>query len=238
MIRARYILIGAVVFLPCYAVFSVVSFFRLGSDAAALRKSAMASVSGTWNKKITLNAGGLTTGVIRFAVHHLKVGPEPRAALDSVRGAEVAVYKLHDGAPFVDHAAILAGADKTMFARGWDRIVGVSEERNLVAVYFPRRAAWGGTLKCCVLVFNGADLVVAGARGKLQPLFDLATKKLIQHQPKVDFWREFARNQDCATPCSTSASRRNPASRPGEGQSAVLARGGEFDLSIGADCNR
>jgi hypothetical protein len=178
MKRGHYILICAVILVPLCALCSLISFFRLSSDTAALRQSAMASVSGTWQKKVALNAGRVSTGLICLASHYVKMEAEPRAALDSLRGAEVGVYTLRDHAGFVDHAAMLASADKIMATRGWERIVGVSKDGKLVAVYFPHRLGWTRTAKCSVLVFDGSQLVVVSARGKLQPLFDVLAERL------------------------------------------------------------
>jgi hypothetical protein len=65
-----------------------------------------------------------------------------------------------------------------MSARRWDRAVGVSRENELVAVYFPRRGLSTKRMKCCVLVLQGRDLIVAGASGNLEPLLAIATKHL------------------------------------------------------------
>jgi len=61
-----------------------------------------------------------------------------------------------------------------MSARGLERVVGLSKERELVAVYCPKRGVSSRDLKCCLVVFEGCDLVVASARGNLEPLLDIA----------------------------------------------------------------
>jgi hypothetical protein len=104
--------------------------------------------------------------------------PEPRAAFESIRGAEVGIYKLEESAGWVDPNAVLARADKAMSARRWDRVVGVSHEQELVAVYLPRRGLSTEHMRCCVLVLQGHNLVVAGASGNLDPLLELAQTKV------------------------------------------------------------
>jgi len=160
------------------AVVGVTGYFRLSSEGTILRESAMSCVSGTWDKKIALHVGMLTTGLVRAGSHLFRLAPEPRAAFDTLRGAEVGLYKLQEGAGWVDHQAILARADRAMSARRWDRAVGVSRENELVAVYFPRRGLSTERMKCCVLVLQGRDLIVAGASGNLEPLLAIATKHL------------------------------------------------------------
>ena len=95
-----------------------------------------------------------------------------------MRAAEVGVYKLREGPVPEDHGAILRRADQAMTRRGWVRVVGVSHDRELVAVYMPRKGASPRNLKCCVMVFNGRELVVAAARGNLEPLWAIAGKHL------------------------------------------------------------
>jgi hypothetical protein len=157
-------------------IIGVTSYFRLSSEASILRDSAMACVDGAWSKKIALNVGFLTTGAVRAGSHLFKLAPEPRAAFDSIRGAEVGIYKLQGTAGWVDSGAILARADKAMSARRWDRVVGVSHENELVAVYVPRRGLSSERIRCCVLVLEGGNLVVAGASGNLDPLLQIAGK--------------------------------------------------------------
>ena len=166
-------LIGIVALL-CFSVIGVTSYFRLSSEASALRQSAMSSIAGTWHKKIALHVGGLTTGLLRVTSRCVKLDPEPRAALESLQGAEVGIYKLQEEPGLVDGCAFLVRADKAMSARGWERVVGLSKEREFVAVYCPKRGVSSRDLKCCVVVFDGRDLVVASARGNLEPLLDIA----------------------------------------------------------------
>lgn len=167
-------------------VLGIASYFRLSSETTALRDSAIAGVNGTWNKKIALNVGFFTTGLVRAGSHFFKLPPEPRAAFDAIRRAEVGVYKLQEDAGWADHRAILARADREMSARRWDRVVGVSRENELVAVYFPRRSFSARRARCCVLVLQGRDLVVASASGNLDPLLLLAQKQLDLKEKRRD----------------------------------------------------
>ena len=137
----------------------------------------MAVVPGPWKKTIALNVGFVTTGLLRTGSHFFKIAPEPRAALDSIRGGEVGIYKLQGTAGKVDHGVTLARADKAMSARRWDRAVGVSQDEQLVAVYVPRRGLSSSQVRCCVLVLNDHDLVVAGGRANLEPLLRIAGER-------------------------------------------------------------
>jgi hypothetical protein len=112
--------------------------------------------------------------VIRGGARIFELPPEARAALEAVHGAEVGVYKLQHELTPADFSALFSSTDRTMASRGWDRIVGVVDGQQFVAVYFPHRKVSLRSLKCCVVVFDGRELVVASASGNLEPLFQLA----------------------------------------------------------------
>ncbi len=95
------------------------------------------------------------------------------------------VYKLQGAAGWVDHRAILARADQEMAARRWDRVVGVSRENQLVAVYVPKRGLSSQRMRCCVLVLEGRNLIVVGASGNVEPLLELADSRVdLKHTPR------------------------------------------------------
>jgi hypothetical protein len=155
----------------------VMSFFRLSGEAAALRATALEALPGKWDNKVTLHPGFFTTALVRAGAPFFKLPPEAQAAIASLRGVEVAVYKNSQAtADWVDTGAVLARADETMSARRWDRVVGVSRDDELVAVYTPRRGVTVNSIRCCVLVLHRNDLVVAGASGKIDPLIDIAQR--------------------------------------------------------------
>ncbi len=172
--RLTHVILCGLLALVAMVPLGIASFFMLSSDAAALRESAMAGTGGHWKKTIALNIGWATTGLARAGSQFFKLAPEPRAALDSIRAGEVGIYKLQGAAGRVDHGAVLARADKAMSARRWDRIVGVSQDGQLVAVYVPKSGLSTEKVRCCVLVLNDRDLVIAGGRANIEPLLSLA----------------------------------------------------------------
>jgi hypothetical protein len=148
----------------------VASCFRLGSDARVLRNELIKSSGVEWRQQIAVNAGYFTLGAVRAGLSCVKLDPGARATLQSVRSAGVGVYQLPSGTPPPDRAAMLAVADSAMTARGWERVVGAMDRRDLVAIYLPGRNVAIHRLKCCVLVFDGKEMVLVSARGNLEPL--------------------------------------------------------------------
>ena len=177
-IRAGQIIVLTLLLLFALCVIGVIGFFRLGSESTVLRESLMGSTEGQWKKTVAVHLGWVTTSLVRAGSRLVKLDAEPRAVLEAVRAVEVGVYRLQDASEREDHGAILAKADKAMARRGWLRVVGVSHDRNLVAIYMPRKGGSVRNVKCSLMVFNGRDLVVASARGNLAPLWALAEKHL------------------------------------------------------------
>jgi hypothetical protein len=86
----------------------------------------------------------------------------------------VGVYQLASGKPSPNRAVMLAAADSAMAARGWERVVGVMDGHDLVAIYLPGKSISPRRVKCCVMVFDGKELVLVSARGNLEPLLQYA----------------------------------------------------------------
>ena len=157
--------------------FGVTSFFRLSSDTRALRNGLIESSGVDWHQKIALNVGGLTMGVARGGLSMVHLDERARAALQTVRGVEVGIYQLSADTETLDRAAMLVAADEAMGARGWQRVVGVMAERELVAIYVPEKNTTLQRLNCCVMVFDGRQMVLACARTNPQPLVQCLLKQ-------------------------------------------------------------
>ncbi len=162
--------------LACAA--GVAGYFRLGSETRALRGSLMATVAGQWEKKFAVHVGWLTLGLVRVGTRCVNLPPEPRAALDALHGLEVGVYRLQHQPVSLDRRTIFPDADRVMRVRGWERIVGVVRSHELVGIYIPRKGLSPGRMACCLVVLKDRDLVVASARGSLEPLLRIAAKHL------------------------------------------------------------
>lgn len=175
-IRAGYVILTLTVGLPLMCAVGIAGYFRLSSPTQALRSSVMESVPGEWDKRFAIHVGGFTLGLVRLGSGLFHLRPEPQAALASLHSAEVGIYRLHDGTSESHYPAIFAAADKSMKRRGWERIVGVAENRQFVAVYVPRGMHSVTHVAACVVVLHERDLVVASARGNPVPLIDLAQR--------------------------------------------------------------
>jgi hypothetical protein len=173
-----HIVILAIIVAIGLGVVGVMGYFRLGSDAAALRSSLTETTSGQYQKKIAVHVGALTMSTLRFGLRWVHLPPEPRAALNALQGAEVGVYNLQQHATSLDSGKVVAAADKTMTRRGWDRAIGVVRNDVLVVVYVPHKPMSAPNVKCCLMVLHENILVVASARGNVEPLMEIARNRI------------------------------------------------------------
>jgi hypothetical protein len=169
----------AVTVLPLALLASVVAgHLGVSRDVRVLRKSLMESAGCDWDRRIELNVGAMTLDLAGAVLAFVDLDPDARAALRAVRGADVGVYTLRNHARNLDRGAMLLAADAAMASHGWDRLVGVSDHDQLVAVYLPARIHSPRDVKVCIAVLEDNQLVVASARSNVEPLIELAFRRV------------------------------------------------------------
>lgn len=177
-------LLVAFIGLPSLLLYGVVSCFGLGSDAAALREAVMASSDSGLNRQAELRLGWLPLTVMRQGLRWVDLDPEARLALDSIRSVEAGVYASDDEGP-VDVAGLMAAGDGGLRSLGWDRIVGVVHEGDVVGVYSHANPHDSEDLSFCVLVHHEGRLVLAAIRCRAGPLLALLeTAVRTAHPPR------------------------------------------------------
>ncbi len=184
VIRLWHFVLLLFLFLPVLCAIGIASYFHLSSSTQALRGAVMESVPGQWHKRFAINVGYMTLSLARFGSSFFNLPPEAKAGLQSLDHGEVGVYQLDGPMPPPDYSLILRTADKSMRRRGWERIVGVTQGSQFVAVYAPSIVRLKN-MSCCVAVLNDHDLVVVSARGDISPLFDIAQRHLHDHGPFI-----------------------------------------------------
>ncbi|HOB97267.1 MAG TPA: hypothetical protein PKM43_00815 [Verrucomicrobiota bacterium] len=106
--------------------------------------------------------------------------PELHAALGAVRAVEVGVYQVASSKLSAKPRDMLGDIDRAMAARGWERVVGVMNAGDMVAVFAPQKIRSHRDLSLAVLVFDGSRLVAASIRGDPEAVIDLA----LEHAPR------------------------------------------------------
>lgn len=158
------------------------SYLHLSSDMRALRNGLMKASGVEWRQNLGLNLGSMTLGVVRAGLSLAPLDAQAQAAVQTVRGVEVGIYELTPGTKPPDRVALLTVADTVLKARGWERVVGVLDGEELVSVYLPDRAIAARHVKCCVLVFDGRQMVVVSARADVESLWECLRQ---QTDPRV-----------------------------------------------------
>lgn len=148
---------------------------RTGSDVTALRRAAIQASDSQWERQVEFKVGRLLFTLGRFGLGFLPLDSDARLALRSVRSVEVAVFQAPNRRNDSNRAAILTSADQTMTRRGWERVVGVVDGENTVAVYVPNRLR-ANLLHACVLVVNEENLVVVSAETDLDAVLKLVER--------------------------------------------------------------
>jgi hypothetical protein len=148
--------------------------FRASEDTKALRDGLLKSAQAESETQVEVAVGAWPLALARVGLAFLDVPPEAGAALSALRRADVSVSELCPRCRLPDRAAMLVSADAVMAERGWDRVVGVIDRGDLVAIYAPRDLRSPRELRFCVAVVDERDLVVASVRGNPEPLFELA----------------------------------------------------------------
>jgi len=176
--------IGGPLLLLFVILIGISSFFWVSPEIRTLRNAVLENSSGQFHRKIELNVGRASFGLAKFASGFINGIPEEaRMALSSAKGAQVSIYRGHG--TFVDARKLLATADQQMEKRGWYRLVGVSKDDNLLAIYTPKLMDSANDVEACVLVLNREQLVCAYGRSDLQPLFKLAMQKAKMEFPEL-----------------------------------------------------
>jgi hypothetical protein len=120
-------------------------------------------------KQIALNVGGWTFGIGNMIARLANAPEEVRAALNTMRGVDVAVYRLATAANPQNVGTLLREADTRMEKRGWTRTVLVRQSDQTVAVYTRENSSNPTDLRVCALVVDTRNLVMVSARMDLKP---------------------------------------------------------------------
>jgi len=173
--------LALVLLAPAICAYGITGYFRLGSETKALQRTVMKAMGGECQKKFAIHAGWLTMGAVRLGTRWVNMPPEPRAALEALRTAEVGVYALDEEPAQADSGALFQEVGVAMGARGWDRIVGVAHGKDMVSVFIPHKANLSRQIACCLMVVSGRNLVIASVRGNPGPLLEIAQRHIDKH---------------------------------------------------------
>jgi hypothetical protein len=118
----------------------------------------------------------------KLGTRFVELPPEAKTILGSVKNVECSVYELRGRQENL--AQLLKEADEAMEKHGCDRVVGVLDREQVVAVYVPRDVKSHRNMAMSVMVLTQRELICATARGDLEPVVQMAYGKAQEHLPK------------------------------------------------------
>jgi hypothetical protein len=155
--------------------------FRVSSETRALRDVGLEFAGEGAEEKIELGVGFFTVGLAKIGTRFVDLPPEVKTILGSVKGVECSVYEVSGRKQ--NFAELLTHADKAMNKRDAERVVGVIDRDQLIAVYVPRDADNIRNMSMSVLVLTKRELICATARGDLNAVIELAYAKAEEKLP-------------------------------------------------------
>ncbi|MDB6164889.1 MAG: hypothetical protein JWQ83_29 [Lacunisphaera sp.] len=176
----RWVLIGVGLCLAPWLALAVVvaSYLTLDRDVAVLRQHVMAATGASWCTKVQMSVGRTTLGAVGAGldfVHHRDMA-DARLALSAVHSASVGVYERTSGTANVSRGQLFNETDRAMEARGWTRLVGVSDRKDTVLIYVPQDMEGDGPIDICMAVLSGKELVVTSTSVDASALAELVAK--------------------------------------------------------------
>lgn len=152
--------------------------FWLNGQTRALRSAVIQGHAQDWERTIAFHVGGVAVPVIKTGLRFVDLPEEARLGVSAFEAAEVSIHKGFRSPDPSDLGEILERADFALARRGWNRVVGVVQEKCMVAIYVPNKLRKGGPISVSVLVLNDRDLVVGSIKGNPRPIVELIQKKL------------------------------------------------------------
>ena len=103
---------------------------------------------------------------------------EARMAVEAIHSAEVGVFELFESPDPDAFPRLIAQADEQLHGDGWERIVTVLEDSQMVLVYAPTKFESSKQIEACVIVLAERNLVAVNGRAFTEPLMELASSAM------------------------------------------------------------
>jgi len=157
----------------------VASHLGLNRDASVLRDGMKLASGSEWSTRIQFSSGFLAIPTARVVLAFCDVDEEAKIALAALKSASVGVYELAGhAAKSADFGKTLAALDTEMARKGWVRMVAVFEGKENVLVYTDDRDRNSDSIRVCVGVIDGENLVIASAVIRPDALMPIIEKHL------------------------------------------------------------
>lgn len=173
---------AALVALPIYALSNLLHFGPAARIVPATDLEVLAPDS-EWRRQVEVNVGPFGLGLARLvtAVADLdEMDDVARAALRGLRHVQVSIYQTRQPSMRHSGASFLAAAD-VLEEASWQRVVGVLDGDDAVAIFVPRDLDASSAVEICVAVCSEGTLVVVAAVTNLDGLVPVISQVIARH---------------------------------------------------------
>lgn len=177
VLGATAIVLGAIVILPLLVPAAVYLAFRPSGVLDSIRQEVARSTGNALDREIELALRPAAVALLRAGLACADLPAEARSALGAVHSAEVGLYQTSSIERSEAPGRLLSRVDTVMAKRGWERIVGVVDGQDVVAVFVPQTIPSHRDVSLAVLVHSGSQLVIASVRSNPEAIVDLVLKQ-------------------------------------------------------------
>lgn len=168
----------------CLAITAYCSYrvVTLAKEASALKEAFVSNVHRqSISPQVQLSVGpGLLQIAHWIAARTGEVDAETLGLLRTVKSASVGVYSCDSR--LREDPLVLQRCNDQMAKRGWRRVVNVRDSHSTVVAYAPAGLARAKTLRACVAVLDGDQLVIVSGEVDGAQLLPLVERELTSHR--------------------------------------------------------
>jgi hypothetical protein len=151
--------------------------FSAEADTRALDAAVLEAAGADRPANLQVRVGPVLITLARLVVALVpEVPEEARLALRAVRSAEVSLHQLAPSHGRLDRVSLLSRADAALAGRGLERVAGVVDGGQVVAVYVRTGSTRARDLSVAVLMLDGDQLITVRARADVEALAGLARR--------------------------------------------------------------
>jgi len=185
-VRVWWFLLAALAALIALPIYAVSSLLHIRPETRIVRSAAMEAVApqSDWHRQIEINVGPVGLGLARLVTAFVDVNDVDEiayTALSAIHNVQVSVYQSR-GPSGMNGRAAFQSAAAAMGGQSWQRVVGVLDGDDTVAVFVPSDLDAEGSIEVCVVVCSEDTLVIAATRADLDALAPLIAQVTARHR--------------------------------------------------------
>jgi len=184
-VRVWWFMFAALAVLIALPIYAVSSLLHIRSSARIMPAVSLEAVapSSDWRRQVEINIGPTSLGLARLVAAFADLDEMDDIACAALRGihhVQVSVYQARHPSTKNGRKSFLAGTSARV-GESWQRVVGVLDGDDAVAVFIPSDLEASGAIEICVVVCSDDTLVVAATEAELDTLVPVIHQVIAQH---------------------------------------------------------